>query len=171
MNKKNAALNGPLSCHRLRNRSHASTTIRTPCTRQRRIESPRDKEGERKPPWLKPRKIPRKEKFLFEDSCRLLLRTCTCTRIVRWVEEEERKTASRLWASISREEEPWLFPLLHPLLSRILASIILRSTTPEPSSENPSWNRTRIRSVHLPPEFPFGLALLLAGGAGLRPRR
>ena len=51
-------------------------------------------------------------------------------------------------------------PSLISLLPHILASIILRSTTPDPSSENPSWNRTRIRSVHLPPEFPFGLALL-----------
>jgi len=42
-----------------------------------------------------------------------------------------------------------VLPSLISLLPRILASIILRSTTPDPSSENPSWNRTRVRSVYI----------------------
>lgn len=95
------------------------------------------------------RKNPRKERFLFEDSCRLL-----CARVYVYlhtgivpaeneVEEEDEdeeggevEDVSRLWASISRGEEPReLLPSLVSLLPRILASIILRSTTPEPSSE------------------------------------
>lgn len=117
-----------------------------------------------------------REKFLGKRSSSLKIAAASCAhvyvyaRIVRWVEEEEDRV-SPLGIDLARRGTVALPSLVY--LSSLVSSRALSYDRPHPNPpakirRGIARARARIRSVHLPPEFPFGDWRWLADGVSGR---